>query len=284
MELFAALDRCPLTALQLLKVSQTFAVPFTAERCVRERLLRLCVAGRVRRGIYATASRGALGYYSLTSLGYRLLHGRDAIPPRRLGHPIALASQSHTQALADVLVHTAVSAHQAGIAIAHFTGENMLQLTLGNEHLYPDSAFQLVLPPPLATTTNEEPVDGRDDVQTFSFYLELDNGSQAVHSTKDLESWERKLRFYDRLQDQSEERFRVLVISTKSSERLDHILRLAAETTRLPERSLVYGATLSRYLADNPVVFARVQNHRGLKVSLLPSHVGTAVQAKVEVA
>ena len=37
LEILTALDRCPLTAEQLLKLSQIFAAPFTSERRVRER-------------------------------------------------------------------------------------------------------------------------------------------------------------------------------------------------------------------------------------------------------
>lgn len=66
-DLFEALDRCPLTVRQLLKLSVTFAYPFTTERRVQERLHQLCAAGRVRRWLYATAGQGALSYYTLSN-------------------------------------------------------------------------------------------------------------------------------------------------------------------------------------------------------------------------
>src|ERR1043166_6261730 len=74
LDILSALDHCPLTALQLLTLSQTFVRPFTGERRVRERLQVLCTAGRTRRWQYATAGTGAPGYYTLTPLGYELLH------------------------------------------------------------------------------------------------------------------------------------------------------------------------------------------------------------------
>src|SRR5713226_23401 len=91
-DLFQALDRCPLTVRQLLKLSTTFAYPFTTERRVQERLQKLCAAGRVRRWRYATAGQGALSYYTLALLGYRLLQGHDTAPPGR-GHfgPVGVA-------------------------------------------------------------------------------------------------------------------------------------------------------------------------------------------------
>ena len=83
-EILAALDRSPLTAEQLLKLSETFTLPFTTERRVRERLQILCDCGRVRRSqYYATAGRGAQNYYTLNRVGYRLLYGDEAAPPTK---------------------------------------------------------------------------------------------------------------------------------------------------------------------------------------------------------
>src|SRR5437868_6726420 len=82
-EILPALDRSPLTALQLLKISQGFSLPFTTERRVRERLFHLCEAGRLHRRQYCAVGRRAPNYYTLSPLGYRLLHGADAIPPTR---------------------------------------------------------------------------------------------------------------------------------------------------------------------------------------------------------
>ena len=255
LDIFLALDRSPLTARQLLRVSQTFAQPFTSERCVRERLARLSAAGRVRRWTYATAGRGALGYYVLARLGHHLLHGHDVVPPKRIGGPVALARQPHTQALADFIVQTTVLAHQSSTSLADFYAENTLCLRLDKECLYPDSAFRL------------RTADGQD----FSFFVELDNGTQPIHPPKDVESWQRKLRFYQRFQDEARERFRVLLVSTRSSQRLEHLLSTAAALAKVPERSLCYGVTLAAYLtARNPLVEACFRNHRGEPVALLP--------------
>jgi hypothetical protein len=254
LDIFLALDRSPLTARQLLKASQTFTQPFTSERCVRERLSRLCAAGRVRRWTYATAGRGALGYYVLARLGYHLLHGADAVPPKRIGGPVALARQPHTQALADFIVHTAVLAHQSNLLLTDFYAENTLCLRLGTDCLYPDGAFRL------------RTIEGR----TFSFFVELDNGTQPIHSPKDVESWQRKLQFYQRFQDQAQERFRVLLISTRSQQRLEHLLTLAARLATIPQRSLCYGGTLAAYLASaNSLTHPCLHNHRGEPVSLI---------------
>src|SRR5207245_2740314 len=125
LEILAALDHTPLTVLQLLKFSQTFARPFTDERRVRERMQVLCAAGRVRRWSYATAGRGAPNCYVLTHEGYRLLNGPDAAPPtRRYFSPVGIARQQHTHALADFIVHTTSAAHASGITFTGFCREN----------------------------------------------------------------------------------------------------------------------------------------------------------------
>ena len=133
-DLFEALDRSPLTVRQLLKLSVTFAYPFTTERRVQERLQQLCAAGRVRRWLYATAGQGALSYYTLTTLSYRLLHGEDAKAPARGAFgPVGLSRQPHTQALADALVHLLVCSRSAGIRVEAFARENTLCLNMADE-------------------------------------------------------------------------------------------------------------------------------------------------------
>lgn len=257
-EILGALDLCPLTASQLLTLSRTFALPFTHERRVRERLFQLCSAGRVRRWQYATVGRGAPNYYTLSRLGFRILHGEEAVPPtKRAFEPVAIAKQRHTQALADFIVHTLVAARRDGLSVADFTRENTLRLPVGEEALWPDSGFLLV----------------EQGGQEYGFYVEVDGGTERIRSQKDIDSWERKLRLYDRLQDLTPRRFRVLVVSIESQARVEHILRAAAALVRNPERSLFYGVSLPAYLAEpDPLRAACLQDHRGNQVSLVPSH------------
>src|SRR3981081_1938457 len=93
-DIFSALARTPLTVRQLLKLSVTFAYPFTTERRVQERLQALYAAGRVRRWYYATAGQGALSSHTLSPLGFQLLHGAEAGPMvRGLFRPVGQARQ-----------------------------------------------------------------------------------------------------------------------------------------------------------------------------------------------
>jgi hypothetical protein len=118
LDILQALDRCPLTAAQILKLSVTFSQPFTNEHKVPARMRILAGCGRVHRWPYAIAGRGGLQYYTLTRLGYRLLYGPDApAPAKGAFSPIGVARQRHSYALAEFVVHTAVAAHARGVVI-----------------------------------------------------------------------------------------------------------------------------------------------------------------------
>lgn len=255
-EILQALDRCPLTAEQILAVSQTFALPFTSERRVRERLFQLTEAGRVQRWQYATAGQGAPNYYTLSRLGFRLLNGGGAAPPsKRAFGPVSISQQHHARCLADFIVQTAVSAHRNGVDFSGFYRENTLCLRAGDDCLYPDSAFQLV----------------ERDGSGFGFFAEIDAGTERIRSPKDVESWERKIRTYDRIQDLSPKRFRVLIVSTRSRDRVSHILDLAGTLVRNPQRTLFYGISLPEYLAQaNAIRSACFRDHRGRSAALVP--------------
>lgn len=255
-DILQALDRCPLTARQMLKISQTFVMPFTNERKVRARLQILHAAGRVHRWPLAVAGRGVPNYYKLARKGYRLLHDDKAVPSsKRAFRPVAIAHQQHTHLLADFIVHTAVVTHQAGIDFTGFCRENTVCLQVGEDRLYPDCAFVLRTP------------DGQD----FHFLVELDNQTERIRSTKDADSWQRKIQMYEAVQDRSEKRFRVLVITTRSRDRALHILGLAHELAGNPVRSLFYGITLDDYLQDcQTMTAACFMDHRGQPVHLVP--------------
>jgi len=259
LEILTALDRTPLTAEQLLKLSRTFPRPFGSDRMVRERLQSLVAARWVRCAHYATASSGASPkYYFLSRTGFHVLYGEAAEPPtKRLFSPLGIARHHHSRALADFVTHTLVAAHQAGVAFTTFYRENTLRISIGDECLYPDCSFQLLLP------------DGR----AFNYLVELDNGTERICSQHDTDSWDRKLRLYNRLQELADERFRVLVVATRSPLRLRHILAWAATVTPNPLRTLVCGVGLAEYLShDCPLHTACFRNHWEQPVSLLPDY------------
>jgi hypothetical protein len=256
MEILTALERCPLTASQLLKLSRTFKHPFTTERRVRERMQELTQSKLVWRWLYAAARPGAQNYYTLSREGFRVLNGPDAaFPPKRMFGPVGLIHQGHTRNLADFIVHAAVAAHRAGVAFTSFCRENMLRLKVGDESLFPDAAFQL------------QGIDG----QEWNFFVELDNRTERVRSAKDSQSWERKIRLYDSYQDICPFRFRVLVLTTGGDARLRHILETARELVRNPHRSLFCGTTLEKYLAEpEPLTGPCFLDQWQESVSLLP--------------
>jgi hypothetical protein len=259
LEILTALDRTPLSAGQLHVLSRSFARGFGSERMARERLAALCSAGWVQSGRYATIGPGAgQNYYQLARTGYRILYGERAEPPtKRYFVPISLPRQHHTRCLADFIVHTIVAAHDAGITFTDFYRENTLRLSVGTECLYPDCAFRLILP------------DGR----TFNYLVEIDNHTEQIRSTKDADSWQKKSRLYDDLQSASPNRFRVLVVTTRSGTRLKTILALAAAHASNSQRSILLGTPLATYLAEPTALAAPVfLDHHLRPVSLLTGH------------
>ena len=82
---------------------------------------------------------------------------------------------------------------------------------------------------------------------------------------------ERKIRLYDQFQDTCPNRFRVLFVTTRSADRLDHILAAAGKLVRNPRRSLVYGATLSELMGHtDPILTPCFRDHRREALSLIP--------------
>ncbi len=205
---------------------------------------------------YATVGEGAgQNYYQLSRTGYRILYGERAeAPTKRYFAPLSLARQHHTRALADFIVHTIVAAYAGGVEFTDFYRENTLKLTVGQDCLFPDAAFQLVLP------------DGR----TFNYMVEIDNHTEQIRSTKDADSWQKKVRLYDDLQSSSSNRFRVLVVTTRSGPRLKTILALAGAVASNKQRSLFLGAPLAMYLAASAALHAPVfLDHHLRSVSLI---------------
>jgi len=259
-EILAAIDRCPLTVRQLCKLSQTFAAPFKDEHNLRRRLRALSDSGLLKSWPYAIACDGASPrYFKLSREGFRLLHGQDvATPKRRRFEEISHGHHYHTHALADLIVHLCVCAEQKGVVLRHFAAENSLRLEANGFTMYPDCAFQLVAP------------NGRG----YNFAVELDNGTERIQTRKDVESIERKLRGYDAHQQQyaanDAGRYLVLFVTTRTKNRTNHIMQLADGVMQNRQRTVFVGSEMGKLLSSDPVSDPVLQDHRGLKRSLLP--------------
>jgi hypothetical protein len=144
-----------------------------------------------------------------------------------------------------------------GCRVANLHRENTLKIQAGDDVLYPDAAYQIITP----------------NGQSFNFFVELDRSTERIRSTKDADSWERKLRAYDRWQQQSKSRARVLIVMVNDGERLAHVLDIAARIAANPERSLFYGVALAAYSAESKPLTSRCfRDHRGRSISLIPRH------------
>lgn len=262
LQIFDCLDRTPLTATQLLKFSQTFGSPFQSIQRVRSRLASLREFGLVQSWPYAIAERGtAPEYFKLTLSGHRLLFGSHAeAPTRRAFSEIAVGRHNHTRRLADFIVHMHVAAHTSQLRLLNFQRENSLSLNVNGERLFPDGAFQL---------------QADADSLPFNFMIELDNSTESVRSTADVDSWARKIRVYEDYQDAATSRFRVIIVTTRSSVRLKHILRLVRDSSANLQRNLFCGIFLNDWLnAAQPLSTRCFWHPRGFPMSLLPQSVG----------
>lgn len=238
LDLLAALDRAPHTAVQLLRLSAIFSERFSAERLVRRRLQQLAAAGLVRRAPLSglAGPGGAPNAYLLSPLGYRMLYGPDATPPKkRYGKPPAVLRHRHTHALTEALVHTFVAAHGSGVQVAGFCRENTVRLVDGVECAYPDA------------------------------------GTERILSRKE-DSWDRKLRIYEAVRISTAVPFRLVVLTLGAGSRATHILELARTRSHNPRRSLVYAASLRSFLDDvSPLTNPLFRDHLGRNVALLPA-------------
>lgn len=258
-DILTALDRCPLTSAQLLLLSETFCRSFTDEHVLRRRLRQLAAAGLIQRWSYSSTSWGRSPSYSkLTRDGYRTLYGIDCpLPKRRYFEAISPAHHHHTQSLADFIVHTVRLAHRHGWSIANFARENSVRIDVHGMTLYPDACFQIVTP-------------GR----AVNFAVELDNGTERVRSQQDVESIERKIRGYDLHTSQFAANdpalYFVLFVTTRSRVRVEHVVQLAMDTMRNPDRSLIYATDLPTYLASSNLLNERVfLDNQGRRRSLI---------------
>lgn len=271
-DILSALDRCPLTANQILKLSETFSLQFSTDRGVRDRLFTLASRGLILPCQYALPGQGLRNYYVRTLEAWKCLRSDDEVvrPGHRGFEPLSLSRLPHWQALADFVVHTFCAVHRAGLYEAgdgfagllqsiDFHPENALKLTVGDEQRFPDCAFLLT----------------RSDGQHIRFFVEIDNSTESVSSTV-ASSWTRKVQFYEAYRDHcrksaTEHQVRVLVLTTGEGRRLQNILAHAAATMVRKQRSIFYGMPLTEYLAsDDPLTTPLFLDNLQRIVPLLP--------------
>jgi len=248
-DLLRLLDRTPATAAQLLKASQAFAgEPFRSERRVRERVQALARLRLVHSYALAVSGGGLANYYKLTAEGYRMVHGPEAeLPHRSFFAELSPSRLMHTLELSDVIVHSLVSAHTHQIQLTKFHRENELVLEVGQHRTSPDCHLQFS-------------ASGR----MFNILIELDRSTESLDSAA-VNCIRRKLVAYEAYQDYAwslwkqggargpRPYFRVAFLTT-TVERAYHVLALARDCARNPDRRLCYAATLDSYLAESDAV------------------------------
>ncbi|MCM2374704.1 replication-relaxation family protein [Aporhodopirellula aestuarii] len=261
LELLGAIELHPLTAEQLLRLSNTFRQPFTQLRLLQRRLKRLADSGIIRSWPYSTTTGASPHYFKLNRTGFRLLHGEyEPLPKRRYFEAIAAGHHHHTRCLGDVLVHVLNNIISSGAVLQNFTRENSCRIDADGFILFPDCTFQLSL----------------QSGHKFRYFVELDNGTERIRSAIHTESIERKIRGYDAYQSQFDAldplRPVVLFITTRSSERTRHILAAARKTMRNPKRTVFLVTDLRTFLsAADPISDVCLTDNRGRQRGLVPA-------------
>ena len=263
--LLRLLEATPLTAVQIRKVSQTFSgEPFRDERRVRERMQALASAGFVRSWFAAIMGGGSMAYYRLTVEGHRAAFPESIeSPPRASLSEIAPSRVRHSMITADVIVHSLVAAHDRGVMVARILGDGRLTLQVGEYRQQPDFHLQLAFAG-----------------ASFNLVFEIDNATEPLDSRRE-HSIRTKILGYEtyqgwvlRLWKESgwngpRPGFRVVFLTT-GTERANHILWLARELARNPDRRLVYATTQDNYLGTPDALTAPILNdHHGNWQSLV---------------
>lgn len=245
LELLLLLYRTPATAAQILKASVAFSdEPFRDERRVRERLQSLASLKLVRSFPLAVSGGGLANYYRLTHEGYRVVRGADCeLPHRSQFAELPPSWLMHSLQLADVIAHLYAVAHRQRIRLASFHRENELVLEIGTHRVVPDCHAQF-----------------ESAGRTFNVLFELDRSTETLDGIA-ATTIRSKLLGYEAYQDHvldlwkhtgahgPRPAFR-LAFLTVTAERALHILALARECARNPDRRLCYAATLDGFLAD----------------------------------
>ena len=266
--LLRLLDHTPATTTLILKASESFpGDAFHDERRVRERLQALAAARFVRAFPATHGAGGPINWYKLTAEGYRVLHGVEVeLPHRSRFEPIAPSRIQHTWALAEVIVQIVVAAHRSRTAMTVFQGDGEAALNTGQQKYRPDCFFQFT-----------------QSGKSFNVYFEIDQSTEPLNSRAE-QSIRTKLIHYEACQDafiawwKGKSRpgprpfFRVAFL-TRSWERAYHILWLARECARNPDRHLAYAATQDSLLAEPRALHAPMfLDHHGRWHSLVNPH------------
>ena len=268
LSLLALLEMTPATAVQIRNASVTFGnEPFRDERRVRERMQTLGDAGLVKSWPAEIAGGGMMHYYKLTVAGFQALHpDRQESSARPVVSEIAPSRFQHAIATATIIVHTLVAAYMTQVRVAKYHGDGKLTLAVGEYRQQPDCHFQF-----------------ESGGRSFNVLFEVDNATEPLDSPRE-QSLRTKLLGYECYQDwvlrgwQTHGRigprpaFRVVIL-TKGAKRAEHILWLARDCARNPDRHLCYATTQEQYLAEPLAVTTPILNdHDGRWQSLVNLH------------
>lgn len=230
-EILAALYVSPLTARQILALSETFAQPFTEEVYVRRKMLSLVREGYVKEFTYLDQTK----YWRLSRMGHEALHGPDKPAPGwRAYRPISPSLERHTRRLADLQLALQISAYRSDVRVMFLYGDGQVTLTCGEKRKIPDTVIGLK----------------KKGYKTYPLMIELDCGTEPVYSTKARESLDKAITFYNDHEASIRDTYRVLTVFDRPSVRMAHFLDRVRLMNDRPQRRL-HKAVLLDTLLDH---------------------------------
>ncbi len=197
-----------------------------------------------------------VGEVAATPLRHRFPEHAESQPRTSLNE-IAPSRLRHAIITAEVITHTLVACHESGVQVLKTTGDGRLTLSIGEHRQQPDFHAQLAFAERL-----------------FNLVFEIDNATEPLDSQRE-QSIRTKILGYETYQDWvlhswresgglgPRPSFRVVFLTT-GSQRANHILWLAHDLARNPDRRLVYASTQDAYFGDPQAVSQPLFNdHHG---------------------
>lgn len=175
---------------------------------------------------------GAL-YFRLSRTGYRLVMPESPLPRDSFFRETPLGNQQHTFALYDLLSRIDAAASDAGYAVPAVRRDREVCLQAEDYQVWPDATLCL-----------------EKDGDLFHYFVEIDCGSEPIHSSKNRASLSRQVLGYDAFAANCEYRFRVLTIFTAAPLRMSGYLDMTGELMQMPNRRSLFYAAMMHQLTE----------------------------------
>lgn len=273
LDILRFLELTPAAARQIMHASVSFGGPddpgeFDNVRDVRKKMESLVEGDLVTLRTYAVGGHPPMNFYQLSRAGYRFLHQAD--PPtgyRVRVDDVAPTQREHMYGLSRVIAHIVRCAARCGARITWAKAENTYEICVGGLRTKPDFPHVLMH-------------SGR----RINSFWEDDRGTEPIDSPA-KSSVRNKIVVYEAYYDWLIDRWKTgqfgklprprirVPFTTTTMDRAEHILYIASQLARNPERLLVYACSSDSFLNEpraltNPIFY----DHHGNAQAIVNVH------------